>query len=233
MTVTGKDPMYLGSPRGAAPGEALAWGQARDPQGGAQRAFATAMPAPPLPGAPGWRPDLEADAAVGTRIVTPGRGKPVRRIRGGAAARNVGFAPHGAGRHLSRAARTPGSGTRSQTEVFAREAAGPDVRFWSGNLAGPELRGACRPAATVCKRMARTVRPSWWTKSAPMAASWRATGSAARPGGSRGSGAARRAARLESAPRDRHVVPVGRKRSARSPLRDPGPRVGPAGGSGR
>jgi RNA-splicing ligase RtcB len=91
----------------------------------------------------------------GTQIVPLNMAEPVLLIRGAANARNLGFAPHGAGRNLSRAAHKRGLGTYSETEVFARETAGLDVRFWSGHIDVSELPGAYKPAATVRKQMAR------------------------------------------------------------------------------
>lgn len=90
----------------------------------------------------------------GVQIVPLNMAEPVLLVRGGTTARNLGFAPHGAGRNLSRGAHKRGLGTYSEAEVFARETAGIDARFWSGNIDVSELPSAYKPAETVRKQMA-------------------------------------------------------------------------------
>ncbi|OYW59620.1 MAG: RNA-splicing ligase RtcB [Rhodobacterales bacterium 12-65-15] len=91
----------------------------------------------------------------GVQIVPLNMAEPVLLIRGTTTDRNLGFAPHGAGRNLSRTAHKRGLGTYSEAEVFARETAGLDARFWSGNIDVSELPSAYKPAATVRGQMAR------------------------------------------------------------------------------
>jgi tRNA-splicing ligase RtcB (3'-phosphate/5'-hydroxy nucleic acid ligase) len=91
----------------------------------------------------------------GIQIVPLNMAEPVLLIRGATTERNLGFAPHGAGRNLSRTAHKRGLGTYSETEVFARETAGLDARFWSGNIDVSELPSAYKPAATVRAQMSR------------------------------------------------------------------------------
>jgi RNA-splicing ligase RtcB len=91
----------------------------------------------------------------GIQIVPLNMAEPVLLIRGTATDRNLGFAPHGAGRNLSRSAHKRGLGTYSEAEVFRRETAGLDARFWSGNIDVSELPSAYKPAATVRGQMAR------------------------------------------------------------------------------
>ena len=92
---------------------------------------------------------------TGVQIVPLNMAEPVLLIRGGATDRNLGFAPHGAGRNLSRTAHRRGLGTYSEAEVFAAETAGIDARFWSGHIDVSELPSAYKRAATVRAQMAR------------------------------------------------------------------------------
>lgn len=92
---------------------------------------------------------------TGVQIVPLNMAEPVLLIRGEVTANNLGFAPHGAGRNLSRTAHRRGLGDHDEAEVFARETAGIDARFWSGNIDVSELPGAYKPAATVRSQMCR------------------------------------------------------------------------------
>lgn len=98
--------------------------------------------------------DFLPDSA-GVQIVPLNMAEPVLLIRGTTTDRNLGFAPHGAGRNLSRTAHKRSLGTYSEAEVFARETKGLDARFWSGNIDVSELPSAYKPAATVRGQMTR------------------------------------------------------------------------------
>jgi RNA-splicing ligase RtcB len=98
--------------------------------------------------------DFLPDTA-GVQIVPLNMAEPVLLIRGTTTDRTLGFAPHGAGRNLSRTAHTRGLGPYTEAEVFARETAGLDVRFFSGHVDVAELPSAYKPAATVRAQMAR------------------------------------------------------------------------------
>ena len=91
----------------------------------------------------------------GVQIVPLNMAEPVLLIRGQATGRNLGFAPHGAGRNLSRSAHKRGLGAQDEKAVFARETAGLDARFWSGHIDLSELPSAYKPAATVRSQMRR------------------------------------------------------------------------------
>ena len=75
--------------------------------------------------------------------------EPVLPIRGGVIDRNLGFAPHGAGRNLSRTAHKRSLGSFSEAQVFAVELTGIDARFRSGRIDVSELPSANKPAATL------------------------------------------------------------------------------------
>lgn len=101
---------------------------------------------------------LDADFlpdTLGVQIVPLNMAEPVLLIRGETTAGNLGFAPHGAGRNLSRSAHKRGLGDHDEAEVFARETAGIDARFWSGHIDVSELPSAYKPAATVRSQMRR------------------------------------------------------------------------------
>jgi tRNA-splicing ligase RtcB (3'-phosphate/5'-hydroxy nucleic acid ligase) len=89
----------------------------------------------------------------GTQIVPLNMAEPILLIRGTPNAANLGFAPHGAGRNMSRTAHKRGLGTYTDAAVFAAETEGLDVRFFSGNVDVSELPSAYKPAATVRAQM--------------------------------------------------------------------------------
>ena len=89
----------------------------------------------------------------GTQIVPLNMAEPVLLVRGKVNERNLGFAPHGAGRNFSRSAHKRAMGGRGQAEIFAEETAGIDARFFSGNIDVSELPSAYKPAATVRAQM--------------------------------------------------------------------------------
>lgn len=91
---------------------------------------------------------------TGVQIVPLNMAEPVLLIRGQASDRNLGFAPHGAGRNLSRTAHKRRLGSYSEAEVFSAETAGLDARFYSGHIDVSELPSAYKPAATVRAQMA-------------------------------------------------------------------------------
>ncbi|KAJ56714.1 hypothetical protein ACMU_07185 [Actibacterium mucosum KCTC 23349] len=90
----------------------------------------------------------------GLQIVPLNMAEPVLLIRGAVTDRNYGFAPHGAGRNMSRTAHKRAQGDLTEAELFARETAGLDARFFSGNIDVSELPSAYKPAATVRAQMA-------------------------------------------------------------------------------
>ena len=91
----------------------------------------------------------------GTQIVPLNMAEPVLLIRAETNARNIGFAPHGAGRNYSRTAHKRKHAGRSEAEVFAEETAHIDARFFSGNIDISELPSAYKPAATVRAQMSK------------------------------------------------------------------------------
>ncbi|MEM9643006.1 MAG: RtcB family protein [Pseudomonadota bacterium] len=100
---------------------------------------------------------VEADFLTdtnGTQIVPLNMAEPVLLVRGRTTERNLGFAPHGAGRTMSRSAHKRAQGERTDEQVFAAETQDLDVRFYSGHVDTSELPSAYKPAATVRAQMA-------------------------------------------------------------------------------
>ncbi|MEL7116188.1 MAG: RtcB family protein [Pseudomonadota bacterium] len=89
----------------------------------------------------------------GRQIVPLNMGAPIQIVRGDTRGSNLGFAPHGAGRNLSRTAHIRRQEGRTEAEIFAEETAGLDVRFYTGNVDVSELPSAYKPAATVAAQM--------------------------------------------------------------------------------
>ncbi len=89
----------------------------------------------------------------GRQIVPLNMAAPIQIVRGETSPANLGFAPHGAGRNLSRTAHKRRHGERPEAEVFAEETEGLDVRFYTGNVDVSELPSAYKPAETVAAQM--------------------------------------------------------------------------------
>lgn len=93
--------------------------------------------------------------SAGVQIVPLNMAEPVLFIRGTRTEKNLGFAPHGAGRNLSRTAHKRKLGDRTAAEVFAEETANIDARFWSGHIDVSELPSAYKNADAVRADMER------------------------------------------------------------------------------
>ena len=91
----------------------------------------------------------------GTQIIPLNMAQPILFVQGGDAPGAHGFAPHGAGRDLSRTQHKRKIGDEPPQAVFARETAGIDARFWSGTIDVSELPSAYKDADKVQAAMAR------------------------------------------------------------------------------
>ena len=89
----------------------------------------------------------------GTQIVPLNMAEPILFVQGTRTDANLGFAPHGAGRNLSRTAHKNKIGDRPILEVFEEETQGLDVRFWSNRMDVSELPSAYKNAEGVRKDM--------------------------------------------------------------------------------
>ncbi|MFM7023459.1 MAG: RtcB family protein [Flavobacteriales bacterium] len=97
---------------------------------------------------PAFMPDV-----TGPRLIPLNMSEPVLIVEGTTTAENLGFAPHGAGRNLSRTQHKKSKAHKTDLEIFAEETAGLDVRFFSNEIDISELPSAYKNAASVRKQM--------------------------------------------------------------------------------
>lgn len=90
---------------------------------------------------------------TGPRLIPLNMSEPILIVAGETTANNLGFAPHGAGRNISRTAHRKSKGEKSIDTIFAEETVGLDVRFFSNEIDITELPSAYKNAATVRKQM--------------------------------------------------------------------------------
>lgn len=93
------------------------------------------------------------DAGNDLRIVPLNMNEPILIIKGETTESNLGFAPHGAGRNMSRNQHIRNSSGKTKEEIFREETAGLDVRFYSGHIDISELPGAYKNAGSIRKQM--------------------------------------------------------------------------------
>ncbi|PHI21356.1 RNA-splicing ligase RtcB [Lewinellaceae bacterium SD302] len=93
------------------------------------------------------------DSQNGLRLIPLNMAEPVLVVQGETTADNLGFAPHGAGRDVSRTAHRRSKADRSTEEIFAEETAGIDARFFSGEIDITELPSAYKNADRVQAQM--------------------------------------------------------------------------------
>ena len=90
---------------------------------------------------------------TGPRLIPLNMSEPVLIVEGGTTENNLGFAPHGAGRNMSRTQHRKSLAHKTIEEVFAEETAGLDVRFFSNETDITELPSAYKSAANVRNQM--------------------------------------------------------------------------------
>lgn len=89
----------------------------------------------------------------GIQIVPLNMAEPILLVKGERNASNRGFAPHGAGRNMSRTKHKKLMADRSIADIFNEETSGLDVRFYSGNTDVSELPSAYKNASNVISDM--------------------------------------------------------------------------------
>lgn len=87
------------------------------------------------------------------RLIPLNMSEPVLIVKGDTTANNMGFAPHGAGRNISRSEHRRRNSDRTPEEIFATETKGLDVRFYHDEIDITELPTAYKNAATVKAQM--------------------------------------------------------------------------------
>lgn len=97
---------------------------------------------------PKFMPDI-----TGPRLIPLNMAEPVLIVEGKTTTTNLGFAPHGAGRNVSRSQHRRSKEGKTNEEVFAEETAGLDVRFFSKEIDVTELPSAYKNAAAVRAQM--------------------------------------------------------------------------------
>ena len=91
----------------------------------------------------------------GVQIVPLNMAEPILFVRGERSSVNRGFAPHGAGRNMSRTRHKKRMAGQTEESIFATETAGLDVRFYSENIDVSELPSAYKNAESVIQDMQR------------------------------------------------------------------------------
>nr|HRK58964.1 RtcB family protein [Candidatus Kapabacteria bacterium] len=93
------------------------------------------------------------DSQQGLRLIPLNMSQPVLIVKGETTENNLGFAPHGAGRNLSRGKHKKKHAHKTIDEVFHEETQGLDIRFYSGHIDISELPSAYKNAEMVTKQM--------------------------------------------------------------------------------
>ena len=93
------------------------------------------------------------DSTDGLRLIPLNMSEPVLVVKGETTQTNLGFAPHGAGRNVSRTAHIRKNEGMTFKAIFDNETQGLDVRFFSGNIDISELPSAYKSAKAVQAQM--------------------------------------------------------------------------------
>ena len=86
---------------------------------------------------------------TGPRIIPLNMAQPILIVEGGTTENNLGFAPHGAGRNLSRTGHKRSKAGQTNEELFAEETQGIDARFFFNRIDISELPSAYKDAEDV------------------------------------------------------------------------------------
>ena len=93
------------------------------------------------------------DSKAGLRLIPLNMSEPVLIVRGVTTNNNLGFAPHGAGRNISRGHHKRTKAHMKIEDVFYEETIGLDIRFFSKNIDISELPSAYKNAESVKRQM--------------------------------------------------------------------------------
>ncbi|WP_036158401.1 RtcB family protein [Maribacter forsetii] len=97
---------------------------------------------------PKFMPDI-----TGPRLIPLNMAEPVLIVEGKTTNKNLGFAPHGAGRNMSRTQHKRNNADFTKEALFELETKGLDVRFFSKEIDISELPSAYKNAQTVRSQM--------------------------------------------------------------------------------
>lgn len=90
---------------------------------------------------------------TGPRLIPLNMAEPVLIVEGDTNDNNLGFAPHGAGRNMSRSQHKRNLAHLTEEEIFKNETNGLDIRFYSNEIDISELPTAYKSAANVRSQM--------------------------------------------------------------------------------
>lgn len=93
------------------------------------------------------------DSQDGLRLIPLNMREPVLIVKGETTENNLGFAPHGAGRNISRSQHKRNKANKTIEEIFAEETKGIDMRFFSKHIDISELPSAYKDAKNVQNQM--------------------------------------------------------------------------------
>jgi RNA-splicing ligase RtcB len=93
------------------------------------------------------------DSKDGLRLIPLNMSEPVLIVKGNTTANNLGFAPHGAGRNISRGRHKKNLAHKTIDEIFHEETKGLDIRFFSNHIDISELPSAYKNADMVKRQM--------------------------------------------------------------------------------
>ncbi|GAB3638688.1 RtcB family protein [Hymenobacter arcticus] len=99
---------------------------------------------------PRFLPDI-----TGPRIIPLNMAQPILIVEGATTVNNLGFAPHGAGRNLSRTRHKASRTDKTKEAWFAEETQGIDARFFFNQIDISELPSAYKDAAEVQQQIAQ------------------------------------------------------------------------------
>jgi len=90
---------------------------------------------------------------TGPRLIPLNMAEPILMVEGVTTKTNLGFAPHGAGRNMSRSQHKRNKANQTIEAIFAEETKGLDVRFFSNEIDISELPSAYKNAEAVRTQM--------------------------------------------------------------------------------
>ncbi|HLL42130.1 MAG TPA: RtcB family protein [Segetibacter sp.] len=93
------------------------------------------------------------DSKDGLRLIPLNMSEPVLIVKGNTTTNNLGFAPHGAGRNISRGRHKKNNTHKTIEQIFEEETQGLDIRFFSNHIDISELPSAYKNAEMVKRQM--------------------------------------------------------------------------------
>lgn len=104
-------------------------------------------------GATPIRDSFVPDQINSLRLIPLNMAQPILVVSGKPSDTNLGFAPHGAGRNISRAQHVRNNSEETIEAIFERETSGLDIRFFSKNIDISELPSAYKDSESVKSQM--------------------------------------------------------------------------------